>query len=252
MATQNQKLIWVLIGDTRQITPVIPKATAAETIAASVTASALFTKVTIDYLTKNLRLEQFLVKENLTEEEQNDIYQQQCYANLLEAIGDNTVPAAHVNVLEETKTPYENIRQLALKGKYYIYFLIFNYVNNFIIFNLSNKGIEFWENNEDGINNMIQFMYPEGLPTANDYNNLLTRPPSKMILCLKNERVDIWNERIQKLNSNEMHVLKSRDYFSDVDDPHGYLAAMLTSDIRRTYTNNSGNQSITIITYLSF
>ena len=122
MATQNQKLIWVLIGDTRQITPVIPKATAAETIAASVTASALFTKVTIDYLTKNLRLEQFLVKENLTEEEQNDIYQQQCYANLLEAIGDNTVPAAHVNVLEETKTSYENISQLALKGKYYIFF----------------------------------------------------------------------------------------------------------------------------------
>ena len=52
---------------------------------------------------------------------------------------------------------------------------------------------------------------------------------SATVLCSNNESVDRWNSVAQAMNPTQMHILKSKDNFSEVDDPKGHLKKMLTS-----------------------
>jgi len=51
----------------------------------------------------------------------------------------------------------------------------------------------------------------------------------KAILCSLNSNVDKWNAKVQQLNPNILHTLKSDNTLVDCDDPHGHLQNMLTT-----------------------
>ena len=58
------------------------------------------------------------------------------------------------------------------------------------------------------------------------------------ILCSKNTTVDMWNAIAQGLNTSKEHVLRSRDTFLEVDDPHGHIKKMLQTSVLNTMTKN--------------
>lgn len=63
----------------------------------------------------------------------------------------------------------------------------------------------------------VEWLYPEGIL---DFN--------ATILCSTNESVDLWNAIAQDLNTNAVHLLRSKDTFSEVDDVHGHIKKMLS------------------------
>jgi hypothetical protein len=47
----------------------------------------------------------------------------------------------------------------------------------------------------------------------------------------------MWNQKIQAMNINPEHILTSKDVFAEVDDDHGILRAILTTDLKRDYSH---------------
>jgi hypothetical protein len=58
------------------------------------------------------------------------------------------------------------------------------------------------------------------------------------ILSSSNVNVDRWNATVQNLNFNEAHNIKSKDSFSEVDDPHGHIAKMMTIHTVNAFQKN--------------
>ncbi len=58
------------------------------------------------------------------------------------------------------------------------------------------------------------------------------------VLCSNNTSVDMWNAIAQGFNTNQEHVLKSKDSFPEVDDPHGHIKKMLTTSVLNSMTKN--------------
>jgi hypothetical protein len=52
-----------------------------------------------------------------------------------------------------------------------------------------------------------------------------------IILCSNNTSVDMWNAIAQGMNSSVEHTLRSKDSFSEVDDPKGHLKNMLRATL---------------------
>lgn len=71
--------------------------------------------------------------------------------------------------------------------------------------------IDYFINNEDGIKEAIDFIYPGGYQPNSMHK--------KSILATTNEKVDEWNNLIQNLNPNEKYNLISCDELCEVDDP---------------------------------
>ena len=67
-------------------------------------------------------------------------------------------------------------------------------------------------------NEAVEWLYPGG---QLDF--------SATILCCNNKSVDMWNSVAQKMNPSQVHLLRSKDNFSEVDDPNGHLKKMLSS-----------------------
>jgi ATP-dependent DNA helicase PIF1 len=81
------------------------------------------------------------------------------------------------------------------------------------------------------------------IPSMRNDNALKNRA----ILAIKNSRVDFWNTTMQDMNPNDSVQLKSFDYFTDVDDPNGHLASMLTEHVLNEYTNSQvPNHTLTL------
>jgi hypothetical protein len=66
---------------------------------------------------------------------------------------------------------------------------------------------------------------------------IFLRSCNQTILAVTNETVEEWNSKIQALNTNQLHVLKSHDVFADVDDPKGILEKNLTPIILNEFNN---------------
>ena len=130
----------------------------------------------------------------------------------MNAVGEN-LPSNAVVVISETATPLEINTVLQLEG------------------------IKHVSNTEADIQQTIQFLYPDGLPSEDEYRNN-RELPSKMILCFQNDEVDLWNSRIQAMNPNEPHTSTSKDTFADIDDDKGHLRAILTTAVRRDFVNS--------------
>jgi hypothetical protein len=85
--------------------------------------------------------------------------------------------------------------------------------------------MEYYLDTEEGINEAIQWLYPDGNVLADNIAK------NRVLLAMSNERVNYWNEKLQQLNPNIMHSLRSHDYFADVDDDKGTLKSLLTENI---------------------
>ena len=58
------------------------------------------------------------------------------------------------------------------------------------------------------------------------------------ILTATNENVEEWNKLVQDKNPNPPQTIYSHDYFSDIDDPHGYLSRSLSETVLNTFNAN--------------
>jgi hypothetical protein len=210
LLNENPNLIWCLYGDSRQIPPIVTGGTAVDTILASVKSSPLWSQVKVLFLRKNMRLEEMIARDNSTPEEEEEIEDQQIYALQLGSVGED-IPCMHVVMVQEEISEYETKKLLALDK------------------------LQFFINTETEIEEAINWLYPTGIPTAEEYDSGLQ--PSRVILATDNEKVDFWNSKIQSMNPNPTSSLISRDYFSDVDDTKGYLAAILTTSVKRDFSN---------------
>jgi hypothetical protein len=61
---------------------------------------------------------------------------------------------------------------------------------------------------------------------------------SAPILCSNNASVDMWNAIAQGMNSSVEHTLRSKDSFSEVDDPKGHLKKMLSATMLNGFQKN--------------
>jgi hypothetical protein len=82
---------------------------------------------------------------------------------------------------------------------------------------------------ESGITDAMAWLYPDG------FQNVLT----STVLAVTNEQVDLWNERVQILNESPLYSIYSRDSMSEVDDPHGHLKRMLSTNVLNQINNTS-------------
>jgi hypothetical protein len=73
----------------------------------------------------------------------------------------------------------------------------------------------------------VEWLYPGGQLDSN-----IT------ILCSKNASANMWNSIAQGPNTSEEHVLRSRDTFLEVDDPHGHIKKMLQTSVLNTMMKN--------------
>lgn len=95
LLTSNWKIIWIFYGDLRQILPIVPNDAVVDILIACVQASALWSKVEVFYLVKNMRLETMVHRHDLTPSEIADIAGRNKYSLVLGAIGEglpNPVP----------------------------------------------------------------------------------------------------------------------------------------------------------------
>ena len=205
----NKKLVWLIIGDTRQTLPVIKNGTAEDIIGATITSSFLWSRFTVVFLSENKRLtaHQAGLTDDSTAAERESAASQRLYAQAILEIGEGRCESADFmcNVLER-KTRSTTTHILALPH------------------------IEYYTTDDDECKDAIEWLHPGN---TLDHDGVRT----KTILAVTNERVDYWNEAIQAINPNAPHVLLSHDYFADVDDPNGYLASMLTESVLNSYTN---------------
>ena len=73
----------------------------------------------------------------------------------------------------------------------------------------------------------VTWIYPDGKLDEN-----------ATILCATNESVDVWNTIAQNLNTNDEHILKSKDTFSEVDDINGHIKKMLHQTLLNGFNKN--------------
>ena len=157
---ENKRLIIVVAGDGRQCPPVVPFGSAKETILASMSSSPHWPKFKIKFLQHNMRLTALQQQANPSAADLETIAKQNNYREVLNAVGEN-LPSNAVVVISETATPLEINTVLQLEG------------------------IKHVSNTEADIQQTIQFLYPDGLPSEDEYRNN-RELPSKMILCFQN------------------------------------------------------------------
>jgi len=222
---RNKKLVVLCIGDTRQVLPVIEGGTPQDIIGATLTSSHLWHKFTLYFLVENKRLTQLAstITETSTLEEREFANGQALYASTILQLGDGCFSLddeSIVNLMEKVEGPAK-VNVIGLPNVAY-----------------------FPTSEEDEALNWLHPLVETGVdfegkaiksrPSLDDDLELKDRA----ILATKNERVDYWNAKIQRLNPNPATELKSHDSFSDVDDTHGHLGSMLTEEALNLYTNS--------------
>jgi hypothetical protein len=223
--SQNQSLVVIVIGDTRQILPVIEHGTAEDIIGATLTSSPIWAKFKTFFLVENKRLSQLAnaITDFSSAEDRSFAKGQAEYANMILRIGNgefNNADETTISLMQKVDGP-QKINIIALPNMAYYH-----------------------KDEEDAA---IDWLHPEVVTSTDSQTGKQTRKRTSLqdlaqlkdraILATKNERVDYWNQRIQKLNTNPAHELKSHDYFTDVDDPHGHLSSILTEDVLNAYSN---------------
>jgi hypothetical protein len=212
----NKLLVWVIVGDTRQILAVIEGGTAQDIIGATLTSSVLWPDYQVFFLTENKRLTQLAgaITADSSPEDLAFAAGQAQYAEMLLKVGDNkdiVYNGSDVDKMFEVKDDTTHTICMALPN-----------VGHFSTIQQ---------------NEALDWLHPlvgETRPSLNC--NMAMK--NRAILATKNEKVDEWNKIIQDLNPNPAKTLLSHDYFADVDDPHGHLASMLTEHALNSYTNN--------------
>ena len=85
--------------------------------------------------------------------------------------------------------------------------------------------MKYYLDTEESIEEAIEWLYPDKNVLANNIAK------DRVLLAMSNDRVNFWNVKLQELNPNRLHSLRSHDYFADVDDDNGTLRSLLTDVI---------------------
>jgi hypothetical protein len=84
--------------------------------------------------------------------------------------------------------------------------------------NISTLGLPFMKyNTEAKHNDAVEWLYPGGQLGF-----------SATILYCNNKSINMWNAVAQKMNPSQEHMLRSKDSFTEADDPRGHLKKMLS------------------------
>ena len=207
----NTTLVWVFIGDTRQILPVIENGADLDIIGATFTSSSRWPDVERCFLKTNLRLRalEAAVTSDTDPIAREAARMQGLYGAAIIELGEGRPSSdAFMMNLRQEKQAATLTHTMALTHT------------------------DYFVNTEEGCRDAIEWLHPGGDLSRGD-NSLRDRT----ILAITNERVDFWNSKIQQLNPQPEKELRSHDYFSDVDDPHGHLAKFLTEAALNKYSN---------------
>jgi hypothetical protein len=178
----NSTLVWVFIGDTRQILPVIEWGTPRDIIGATFTSSPVWRRVQKMFLKTNLRLRalQDGVDDSTSDEDREHARMQAVYANAILEIGEGR-PATDSFIM--------NIKQERDQA---------SVTNTFAL-----PHVGYFSNMEEECNAAVEWLHPaRNLQAEGSLKN-------KTILAVTNERVDYWNAKLQELNPNPMYRLVS-------------------------------------------
>ena len=111
----NKQVIFLLVGDTRQIPPIITSGTQHEVVLATPTTSLIWQRVSTCFLTTNMRLEQLILQSTNNTFMDDQILKQQSYARVLESVGENKI-CEEVIKIASTVTTHEDKQLLRIKG----------------------------------------------------------------------------------------------------------------------------------------
>jgi hypothetical protein len=62
---------------------------------------------------------------------------------------------------------------------------------------------------------------------------------SSAVIVGTNKSVEMWNNKIQQRNTNELNVYTSTDYLADIDDDNNYIKNMLSTRLLNTKNHSS-------------
>ena len=210
LKNRKKRLIVWCAGDFRQTLPIVQSGNYKDVIAATVSSSCLWSKFQIFNLTQNMRLTKLRElslrqcdEHNLSATEREDIQLQLNYAASIQCIGELR-ENPHCTILDRNEDNQSCKVRLPL-FKFY---------------------------KESQIMEALNWLYPN-----REFNPI--RATVVSILAATNTSVNKWNTVIQDLNPNDVIELKSNDYFSECDDPHGILQRLLDHTALDKFDSNN-------------
>jgi hypothetical protein len=191
-----------MMGDCRQIAPVVVKGTIPQIISAHMFTSPIWPKVEVFKFTKNLRLQGL---EDGVDPQDNDAVQhlakQIAFTDMLLKIGDGNSYDINVQLMQEDEETCTSTVRLPL--------------------------IKIFSNEEEA----LQFLHPNGFHFATMHR--------RAILATTNASGDRWNTVIQRMNPEAvLHELLSADVFNEVDDVNGILRHMVDETVLNRFFKN--------------
>jgi len=197
--------IILLAGDRKQFLPVAEGGNKYDQIAICLSSSEVWklVKKNIFQLTENMRLTR---SSNMSPEELDD---QIFYAKILEDIGNQK--SDNIEAFKDEKcSDDEQIYKLKC-------------TNQFVIDTL--------EETEEVLDLGLCWLFENGF----NENAVI----SSAVIVGTNNLVNMWNKRIQKLNTKEEKLYHSNDYLADIDDDNGHIKAMLSTKVLNSRNHSS-------------
>jgi hypothetical protein len=193
--------VLIMMGDCAQQPPVVNNGTEEEIVAAHMFQSRLWRTFEIFKFNINLRLSALQANvDNLSQDELHHFNAQRAYADMLIDIGKNML--------------YEST-QVILYGR------SSKSLSHIWLPYVKYSSIE---------SHVLQFLYPNGY---NVFDMI-----SATILSATNDRVDYWNNIVQKLNNEQECTMFSADEFCEVDDENDHLTEMISDHVLERYDKN--------------
>jgi len=195
-------------GDNQQIPPVVKSTLFRDIFNATIMSHESWPLLTVHELTGNLRVQDISqgLPPDATPEQRAYIQRQIDFVDLLAAIGKGS--------------PYVSTRSFGVVGgdspRY------------------EPESAMLWINPElvrhfHDIEEALLFLYPNGSDDVMDVAR------AAAILCIANADVDMFNTRIQAMNSNDMRTYIASNVFDDIDDPYNHIKSMLTPSVLARY-----------------
>jgi hypothetical protein len=210
--------ILICMGDWRQIMPIIKYGTREEIVEACIKSSYLWHEFVVLTLTINMRLQRLhselmallhekgprYVNTEEYKEKQVALDHQISYGKMILAIGEGRFDHDDLDILNDNKYDASQIYRLPT--------------------------LPYYLEDPDSMKKALDWLYPNGFDS-----NAMT---NSCILAARNDKGDMWNKMVQDMNPNEAVEYKSRDKLCEVDDPHGHLARMMTTEVLNNFNNN--------------
>jgi len=203
---ENIKLVLIGIGDTKQTLPIVTYGRPEDIINATLTSSFLWQKFEKYFLKENKRLIMARNPEMSDSDYEFHCGKQKEWSQTILVYGEGVPNPDITNVCELI----EEVKTMSFSERVQRYSL---------------PEMQYFLDTDEGVDEAIQWLYPTGNVIADNVAK------DRVLLAMSNERVNYWNAKLQELNPNRLHSIRSHDYFADVDDDKGTLRSLLTDTI---------------------